>query len=116
MNKARRYNNGKPKLHHLFTAPDACAAMATTMEYGAKKYGYCNWKGGFDDTEAMDSVLRHLSAYVGGEITDGESGLNHLWLALSGLFMHVDNLERDRKKDRGANPGQSAARDDHMQL
>ena len=94
MAKAMRHNEGKPQLHWVLTAPDACKQIATVMAKGAEKYEINNWKDGFVETEALDSVLRHIAAHLNGEEIDIETDCQHLSLALTGLLMHVDNINR----------------------
>lgn len=72
---AMRFNEGKSPLHWILTAPDGVDAVCRVFGFGAGKYAPDNWKLGLDEGEIIDSLLRHLSAYQAGEITDPESGL-----------------------------------------
>ena len=47
--------------------------------------GYHNWRDGLDWTRVSSAVLRHLSAWHGGEDIDPESGLSHLAHAGCGI-------------------------------
>ncbi len=84
--KADRFNEGKPQLSYLLDAPLAMEGLAKRFELGAKKYGRNNWKKGLNTLEIIDSLLRHLSAYQNGELTDEADGGYHvdaiLWNAL----------------------------------
>ena len=54
-------------------------AVAKIREYGCKKYkDPDNWKQ-VEPQRYRDALYRHLLAYYGGEKTDPESGLPHLW-------------------------------------
>lgn len=50
------------------------------LEFGAQKYSANNWKAGtgFKYTRILNSLLRHIFAYIRGEDNDPESGLSHL--------------------------------------
>ena len=76
--KAKRYNKGKPQLSYLLDTPLANNELAKVFEEGAKKYERDNWKLGLENDKLMDSALRHLQAYAGGEEVDTETGCHHL--------------------------------------
>ncbi len=75
---ADRYNKGKPKLSFLFDFPNAVEMLAEVAEYGANKYSLNNWKKGLPIRSVVDSLTRHLSAYMDGEMVDEESRCSHL--------------------------------------
>lgn len=75
---AMRYNEGKPKLSLILDSPKPLGGLAKVLENGVEKYGRGNWTNGFEHTTIMDSMLRHLTAYAGGEDLDPESGLPHV--------------------------------------
>jgi hypothetical protein len=76
--RANRYNKGKPQLSYLLDTPLANNELAKVFEEGAKKYERDNWKLGLENDKLMDSALRHLQAYAGGEEIDAEIGCHHL--------------------------------------
>lgn len=45
---------------------------------GAAKYSDRNWERGYRWSLSMDSLMRHLTAWWGGESTDPETGSSHL--------------------------------------
>jgi hypothetical protein len=47
------------------------------LEFGAKKYAPDNWKH-VEGSRYDDAMLRHIQAYLGGEMNDPETGLHHL--------------------------------------
>jgi hypothetical protein len=51
--------------------------MVRVLEFGVNKYSRDNWKKGLKTTEIVDSMLRHIYAYLDGEDVDPESGINH---------------------------------------
>lgn len=59
---------------------EAIEEINKVLEFGAKKYEAHNWKrgGGFKYTRILNSLLRHIFAYIRGEDNDPESGLSHL--------------------------------------
>lgn len=75
---ADRHNDGKEKLSFLFDAPAANRGKAQVKEYGATKYSRGNWKKGLPYTEVIDSLARHLQAFISGDDLDPESGLPHV--------------------------------------
>lgn len=59
---------------------EAVEEINKVLEFGAKKYNAHNWKKGegFKYTRVLNSLLRHVFAYMRGEDKDPESGLSHL--------------------------------------
>lgn len=76
IDKATRYNEGKPRLGLI--PPEIIIGIGEVLTFGAKKYDDNNWKKGLSDENCMSSCLRHLMAYQAGEEVDSESGLSHL--------------------------------------
>lgn len=81
---------------------EAVEEINKVLEFGAKKYEANNWKkgSGFKYTRVLNSLLRHIFAYMRGEDKDPESGLSHLAHAgCNILFL----LYYDKYKDRYTN-------------
>ena len=72
---ADRFNDGK--LQWSMVDFKSLEDMVRVLEFGAKKYSRDNWKKGLKTTEVVDSMLRHIYAYLEGEDLDPESGINH---------------------------------------
>jgi hypothetical protein len=51
--------------------------VVQVLEFGAKKYAPDNWKH-VEGHRYDDALLRHVQAYMGGEMNDPETGLHHL--------------------------------------
>ena len=85
--QGERHNAGKPQLSYLLSAPHANDALAKVFEFGAQKYARDNWLNGLPKHEVADSLLRHLQAYLDGQLHDPESGMPHVahihWNALA---------------------------------
>lgn len=71
-----KYSQLKNRLSLL--SPVAIAEVAAVLTFGAKKYDAHNWRKGIPESVLMDAALRHIFAYLGGELFDRESGLPHL--------------------------------------
>jgi len=71
-----RFNSGKPMWS--LVDYDAFVPMVQVLMYGAKKYDSHNWKKGFRYTDLLDSLQRHINAFLAGEDNDPESGLPHI--------------------------------------
>ena len=59
---------------------EAVEEINKVLEFGAQKYSAHNWKTGkgFKYSRVLNSLLRHVFAYIRGEDRDPESGLSHL--------------------------------------
>lgn len=73
-----KHDSDKPRLSKL--PVEGLAGVAKVMEFGAKKYGWDNWKQATsEDVERyVDAGLRHWFAHANGELLDPESGLPHI--------------------------------------
>lgn len=76
--KGYRKNGGKPQLSMILEARVSLIGCARVLEFGAVKYARGDWRKGLDMNETMDSLLRHVAAYMSGEYLDPESGLPHI--------------------------------------
>lgn len=74
--KGLRHNSGK--LRWSLVSWKALEPMVRVMMYGAQKYSNDNWKKGLDKTEILESLMRHLTSLMDGELRDKESGLLHI--------------------------------------
>lgn len=70
--------SGKP--HMAYLDPHLEYEMGMGMRYGATKHGWNNHRKLTDQSaqHIMDSLKRHLNAYLRGEQIDPESGVHHL--------------------------------------
>lgn len=74
--KALKYDLTKPRMELL--SPVALEKVAEVLTFGAQKYSAHNWRNGFEWGRLYGAALRHLTAHMGGEDIDPESGLSHL--------------------------------------
>lgn len=87
-NVAVKDKEGKPQMRLIL--PHAAEALVRIREYGLKKYPQAdNWKS-VPKEDWTDAMLRHLMKYIGGEETDEESGMPHLWHALCNLSYLIE--------------------------
>lgn len=76
--EADRYNEGKPALSFNALSVPVNEGEALVWQAGAQKYERANWLKGVPYTQAADSLLRHLTAFLNGEDDDAETGLPHV--------------------------------------
>lgn len=84
----KKFDEGKPQLG--LVPRSLIWAVGTILTFGAKKYGTHNWRGGLAWSRAYDAVLRHLTAWWGGEDVDAETGKSHLWHAACDLAFLIE--------------------------
>ena len=98
-----RYNELKPEWGLVDF--DALLSMVHVLMYGKEKYDAHNWKKGLPFTTTIESMLRHIYAFLHGEDIDKESGLPHTWhimcnaMFLSYYYMYFKDEMDDRFKD-----------------
>ena len=76
MSDGLKYDDGKVRLE--LVPPSLVLAVGEVLTFGAKKYEANRWRG-VSAERYKGALLRHLMAYMDGEINDAESGLPHLW-------------------------------------
>lgn len=97
-----RYNTGK--LKWSLVSWKALGPMVRVLMFGAEKYDDHNWKKGLNWTEILESMQRHMNAFIDGEDDDPESKLSHVGhilcnaMFLSYMFLFRKDLD-DRFKD-----------------
>jgi hypothetical protein len=76
----------------------ALSQVVDVLTYGAKKYAPDNWKKVPNARQRyVDASFRHLTAYVGGEKNDSETGMSHLAHAMCCLlFLLAFDLGEDK--------------------
>ena len=86
----QKLDTGKAQLDLLLT-PGA-VEVARALTYGAAKYGRYNYLtgGGLEYSRLVAATTRHLTAWLGREGRDAESGLSHLAHAGASLLMLAD--------------------------
>ena len=77
-NLGTRYNQNKPELSMVIEAGRALEGCAQVLSFGKVKYSRANWKKGLSLTSTVDSLLRHLTAFMSNEDIDRESQLAHV--------------------------------------
>lgn len=95
--KALRYNTGKSQYSLL--ALDCLEPCVRVLEFGAKKYARNNWRKGMPQTQILDSLMRHITALLSGELIDPESGLPHIGhIQCNAMFLANPNNVQDLDK------------------
>ncbi len=78
MSGADRHNDGKTEMSYNAIGLESSAGMAKVWTAGAKKYSRGNWLKGFKYMSIVDSLERHMHAFVNGEDLDPETKLPHV--------------------------------------
>lgn len=89
----KRMNAGKTPLSNIMYVPTAMKGLADAMQYGAIKYGSPPGDKGWlqhAPEETLQSLMRHLSAHMNGEIHDPESGLPHMACVLFNVAAYME--------------------------
>lgn len=75
--------------------PKFILGVANVLTFGATKYARGNWKLATEEDRdrLKDSLMRHIYAYLSGEVLDPETNQSHLYHATCNL-MFLDNLDK----------------------
>tara|TARA_R110000823_G_scaffold241207_2_gene365980 strand:+ start:656 stop:1162 length:507 start_codon:yes stop_codon:yes gene_type:complete len=98
-NKGKKYDNGKVKVELLYKdLVSELEGVARVLTFGAAKYDARNWMNLDNGKERyLAAALRHINAYMKGELIDPESGEAHLSHAITCLLFisHLENTEAE---------------------
>ena len=81
---------GKPPL--ALIPRSAMDAVAWGIVAGMKKHGRDDWRKGFPFTERLSSAMRHVTDFLEDEDTDKETGVCHLYLAMTQIAFVVEYM------------------------
>ncbi len=70
--------------------PSSTNALAEVLTFGARKYKPNNWRNCSDLSRYEAAMLRHIQKYREGEIHDQESGMPHLWHAMTNIAFLIE--------------------------
>lgn len=84
LKQGTKKDEGKPRWELL--AFDAVQGVVTILTFGAIKYDARNWEKGIMYGRVFGALMRHLTAWWGGEDKDLESGRSHLDHAMCELM------------------------------
>ena len=82
-----KFDTGKRRVDLVPT--EAINALADVLTAGAVKYGEHNWRHGMDWSRVYSAAQWHMLAFWGGDDIDEESGMPHLWHAITNLAFLV---------------------------
>ena len=82
-----KFDSGKRRVDLVPT--EAINALADILTEGSVKYGEHNWRHGMDWSRVYGAAQRHMLAFWGGDDIDEESGMPHLWHALTNMAFLV---------------------------
>lgn len=99
---AWKQDGGKPRLDLI--APEFLFGTAEVLRFGADKYAQRNWEKGMSWGRCFGAMMRHMWAWWGGEATDKETGLSHLWHAACCLMFLIAYEQRKIGTDDRKNP------------
>lgn len=74
-NQGQKLDSDKPDMSLL--SPIALVLLTKVLDFGAKKYAKHNWRKGISEDRLVAASLRHITAILGGEVCDRETGLPH---------------------------------------
>lgn len=74
-----KFDQGKTRYDLI--PPEVEEAIGQVLTFGAAKYGQRNWELGMAWGRPYAALRRHMGAWWGGEDTDPETGMSHLWHA-----------------------------------
>lgn len=88
-----KHDSGKRRLSLI--EPLFIQTLGDVITFGAEKYAPNNWRLCEDTSRYKDALLRHIYAYLSGEFTDPETGIEHLAHAACNLMFlqYFDNLK-----------------------
>ena len=92
-NEAIRYDSEKPRMDLI--PPEVLVALGKVLGFGAEKYEHRNWEKGLNWGRITGALLRHITAWMGGEDCDKESGLHHLHHAACNIAFLITHIERN---------------------
>ena len=85
----RKFDSGK--LQYGLIPPEALRETVAVLTYGATKYAPDNWRYVPDAKRRyFDAAQRHIWAWKAGEVTDSETGANHLAHAICCLMFLLE--------------------------
>lgn len=88
------------KLRMDLIPPQALVALASVMTFGAEKYPAGSWRE-VEPWRYHAAALRHLVAWMQGSRKDAESGLPHLWHALTNIAFLIELEEETEDENHG---------------
>lgn len=88
---------GKPQIGLVLEFRDAIEGAAKALAKGADKYGRGNWQKGMPTEEVVDSMMRHLLAYINEEDVDPEDGMYHTDKILTNALMLAEYASWSRQ-------------------
>lgn len=88
----QKYKRDAGKLRMDLLPPSAIKALASVLTYGAEKYSEETWRN-VEPSRYTAALLRHITAWMGGEERDPESKLPHLYHALANVAFLIDLTE-----------------------
>lgn len=100
------------KARYDLIQPRALEAYVRVLTYGCRKYSAHNWRLVQDGrSRYIAAALRHLMAYLRGEMFDADSLENHLAHALASIafVLELDEEDAEREvRDQGGRPSGAA--------
>ncbi len=95
--QAMRYNKGKPQ--YSLVDLSMLEPLVRVLEYGANKYARYNYQKGFNQSQLIDSMLRHIADLIEGKTVDEESGqliIGHIMAnaMFLGCKKNINDLEK----------------------
>lgn len=90
-----RYNDGKLKWSYVHWK--SMEPLVRVLMFGAQKYEPFNWQKGLKKNEILESMMRHLTKLMDGEMKDVESGLDHIGHIMCNAMFYQYMVDNNRK-------------------
>jgi hypothetical protein len=100
--KSEGVKHDSGKLRFSLIPSQVLHALAEVLTFGARRYSPNNWKHLTDAEERYeDAMWRHLVARKSGQKIDPDSGLPHLWHAVTNLaFLIYFDMKTEEERNK----------------
>lgn len=97
-----KLEKGKVKVSYHNIPFHVLEILAEVMTTGLRKYGRMTWRREMDIPAYRDSLMRHIVAYMEGDVIDKDSGFPHLAHAMANvlILMDMETIKENKEKNK----------------